>query len=117
MNQTKNAVVSIALALIISPLSFAQKNVSVWLTNSDRSALFQQQPPIEFSRTTTPGTVIDVSDSKTYQSIDGFGFAVTGGSAQLLMRMDASKRSAILHELYADDGNNIGSSYLRVSVG
>jgi glucosylceramidase len=31
--------------------------------------------------------------------------------------MDPAKRAAILHELYADDGNNIGSSYIRVSVG
>ena len=49
--------------------------------------------------------------------MDGFGFAVTGGSAQLLMRMDPEKRAAILHELYADDGNNIGTSYIRISVG
>ena len=45
------------------------------------------------------------------------GFAVTGGSAQLLMRMDPAARAAILHELYADDGNNIGTSYIRVSIG
>jgi glucosylceramidase len=31
--------------------------------------------------------------------------------------MDPAKRSAILHELYADDGSNIGISYIRVSVG
>lgn len=61
--------------------------------------------------------IIDVSDSKTYQIIDGFGFAVTGGSAQLLMHMDPAKRTAILRELYAEDGDGIGSSYIRVSVG
>ena len=31
--------------------------------------------------------------------------------------MDPAKRAAILHELYADDGNSIGSSYIRVSIG
>lgn len=117
MNRIRTALATIALAQIISPHSFAQKNVSVWLTNQDRSALFQRQSPIEFSKTAAPGIALDVSDSKTYQSIDGFGFAVTGGSAQLLMHMDPAKRSAILHELYADDGNNIGCSYIRVSVG
>lgn len=98
--------------------SFAQKPVSVWLTNADRSALFHQQPQaIQFSNSPASAVVIDVADSKSYQNIDGFGFAVTGGSAQLLMRMDPAKRSATLRELYADDGNGIGSSYIRVSVG
>ncbi len=102
----------------ISLPSVAQKSASVWLTTSDRSALFQQQPqPVQFSNSPASGTIIDVSDSKTYQTIDGFGFAVTGGSAQLLMRMDPAKRMAILRELYAEDGSGIGSSYIRLSVG
>jgi glucosylceramidase len=117
ISKTMNSLAFVALALI--PLSSsAQKSVSVWLTNPDKSALFQQQAqPIQFTKSSATGSVIDVSDSKTYQVIDGFGFAVTGGSAQLLTRMDPAKRSAILHELYSDDSNNIGSSHIRVSVG
>src|SRR5579871_883166 len=107
------------LALTFAPLSsFAQKEASIWLTNPDRSALFQlQSPSVPFTSSPAKEPIIDVDDSKTFQTIDGFGFAVTGGSAQLLMRMDPAARAAILHELYADDGNNIGSSYIRVSVG
>jgi len=107
------------LALTLVPLSsYAQKDASVWLTNPDRSALFQlQSPPTPFTNSPAKDPIIDVDDTKTFQTIDGFGFAVTGGSAQLLMRMDPAARAAILHELYADDGNNIGSSYIRVSVG
>ena len=107
------------LALTLVPLSsFAQKEASIWLTNPDRSALFQlQSPPTPFTNSSPASPIIDVDDTKTFQTIDGFGFAVTGGSAQLLMRMDPASRAAILHELYADDGNNIGSSYIRVSVG
>src|SRR5579871_4127993 len=107
------------LALTLVPLSsYAQKDASVWLTNPDRSALFQlQSPPTPFTNSPAKDPIIDVDDTKTFQTIDGFGFAVTGGSAQLLMHMDPAKRAAILHELYADDGNNIGASYIRVSVG
>lgn len=107
------------LALTLIPLSsYAQKEASIWLTNPDRSALFQlQSPPVPFTSSPATEPIIDVDDSKTFQTIDGFGFAVTGGAAQLLMRMDPEKRAAILRELYADDGNNIGSSYIRVSVG
>jgi glucosylceramidase len=106
-------------ALTLVPLSsFAQKEASIWLTNPDRSALFQlQSPPTPFTGAPAKEPIIDIDDTKTYQTMDGFGFAVTGGSAQLLMRMDPAKRAAILHELYADDGKNIGTSYIRVSIG
>lgn len=96
----------------------AQKDVSLWLTNPDRSALFQQQTPsISFTRSPANTQIIDVDDRKIYQTMDGFGFALTGGSAQLIMHMDPSKRAALLQELFADDGNNIGVSYLRLSIG
>ena len=49
--------------------------------------------------------------------MDGFGFALTGGSAQLLMRMSAAQRTALLKELFTTGGDGIGVSYLRVSIG
>ena len=52
-----------------------------------------------------------------FQSIDGFGFALTGGSAQLLMRMEPTREEALLKELFTGDGNGIDVSYVRVSIG
>jgi glucosylceramidase len=49
--------------------------------------------------------------------MDGFGFALTGGSAQLLMRMDAPRRAELLKELFGTGDHEIGVSYLRVSIG
>jgi glucosylceramidase len=117
-----NAVRSILLFLLaLTPLSSrsqAQKDVSLWLTNPDRSALFQlQTPPLQFAGTPATNLVIDVDEKKTFQTMDGFGFALTGGSAQLITHMDPAKRAALLQELFAVDGNNIGISYLRLSVG
>jgi glucosylceramidase len=103
---------------LLTPLSaHAQKDVSLWLTNSDRSALFQLQTPIPLTRTPATTQIIDVDSKKTYQTIDGFGFALTGGSAQLITKMDPAARATLLHELFAVDGNNIGVSYLRLSIG
>jgi glucosylceramidase len=96
----------------------AQTDVSLWLTNSDRSALFELQTP-QLSFTSAPATnqIINVDSAKAYQTMDGFGFALTGGSAQMIMRMDAAKRAALLQELFGVDGKNIGISYLRLTVG
>ena len=63
------------------------------------------------------GPVINVDDKQTYQPVDGFGFALTGGSAMHIIRMSVESRAKLLHELFATDGNNIGVSYLRVSIG
>jgi glucosylceramidase len=118
MNSKIVSSVSLFLGLL-TPLSLqAQKDVSLWLTNPDKSALFQlQMPPISFAKSTGTSQVIDVDEAKTYQTVDGFGFALTGGSAQLIAHMDAASRAALLQNLFADDGNNIGVSYLRVSIG
>ena len=95
----------------------ATSSVSLYLTSPDRSALLALQPPIAFSTPATAASqTITVNPAKTYQTIDGFGFALTGGSAQLLMHMDAAKRAALLHELFTRTGDGIGVSYLRLTI-
>jgi glucosylceramidase len=97
--------------------SRAQK-VDVWLTNADRSALFEQQKQSpEFKSNTDQHATIKVTEDTTYKPIDGFGFALTGGSAMHMIRMSAPSRAALLKELFATDHNNIGVSYLRLSIG
>jgi glucosylceramidase len=60
---------------------------------------------------------IILEEKKTFQSIDGFGFALTGGSAQHLMQMSPRARAALLKDLFTTDSTHIGASYLRVSIG
>ena len=49
--------------------------------------------------------------------MDGFGHALTGGTAQLMMQMSPAARSALLKELFGKGPGEIGTSYIRVSVG
>ena len=98
----------------------AQTNtgIDVWLTNPDKSALFShQEKKISFGSTENNYPVIHINDKQTYQSIVGFGFALTGGSADHIIQMDAASRQKLLHEVFATDGDNIGVSYLRLSIG
>jgi glucosylceramidase len=88
-----------------------------WLSNADGSAKFQKQNTSLPVSTTGSIPVIEVNGSQKFQSIDGFGAALTGGSAMLLHQMSGTARAAMLKELFAWDGNNIGISYLRVSIG
>jgi len=90
--------------------------IEFWLTNGDKSVLFQKQTA---KPTTVSGTIptLEVDESKTAQSIEGFGGALTGGSAMLINNMDAQAKTSLLKELFAADGNNIGISYIRISIG
>ncbi|HZY62197.1 MAG TPA: glucosylceramidase, partial [Edaphobacter sp.] len=118
MTLKKTGILLLGASIAVLPACQAQKKAQVWLTNPDRSALFQHQTAApKFSKTNNAEPTIHVDASQRYQSIDGFGFALTGGSAQLMMRMSPSARAALLRELFSPAGNGIGVSYLRVSIG
>src|ERR1700691_4742418 len=108
-------------ALLFSSLSLnaqPEREARMWLTTPDRTALVAPQAAaLHFSPTAGQLPVLTVDDAQRFQSIDGFGFALTGGSAQLLIRMGATQRAALLKELFTTGDNAIGVSYLRVSIG
>lgn len=95
-----------------------EQGARLWLTTPDRTALVALQPgALHFSAEAGQSPALTVDDAQPFQSIDGFGFALTGGSAQLLMRTGAAQRSALLKELFTRGDGGIGVSYLRVSIG
>jgi glucosylceramidase len=109
---------SFSLLIFITSFIHAQSNhIDVWLTNKDRSALFEQQPSLAFNSSNKNEQTIIVDNSKTFQTMDGFGFALTGGSAMHIINMHADERNKLLHQLFDTTGNAIGVSYLRLSIG
>lgn len=93
-------------------------DVTTYLTNPDQSAMFQkQQVALNFSSSSNAGSTIEVDTTQLFQSIDGFGYTLTGGSASLLYSLPAATQDALLKELFQWDANNIGVSYLRISIG
>lgn len=90
----------------------------MWLTKADGSLKLQKQAAhLEFREGEPDGAVIEVDTSVTYQSMDGFGYALTGGSATLIRRLDQQKQQSLLNELFSTGEDAIGVSYLRVSIG
>ncbi|MFL5581031.1 MAG: glycoside hydrolase family 30 protein [Gemmatimonadaceae bacterium] len=95
----------------------AGDTVSVWLTNGDRSALLARQPNLLFATATNDNPSIVVDDATTHQTMDGFGYTLTGGSALVINRMPAAPRQALLQELFGRGPDELGISYLRLSIG
>jgi glucosylceramidase len=89
-----------------------------WITRG-ANALLQPMQPVAFSGSLSQDALptIEVDDSRTFQPIEGFGFALTGGSAYLLASLPATERAALLQELFGLTDDAVGLSCLRVSIG
>jgi glucosylceramidase len=64
----------------------------VWLTKGDQTVKLQQQGTSYFSGTSAAGTTIEVDGSQMFQTIDGFGYTLTGGSVQVINQLSATKK-------------------------
>jgi glucosylceramidase len=92
--------------------------VEAWLTRPDRSVLCAKQPGyLPIGSHAQNGEIIKVNAARRYQTIDGFGFSLTGGSADLICKLAPDVRKSLLRELFLTDREGIGITYLRVSIG
>jgi glucosylceramidase len=106
---------AIVFVTLISVVSNAQK-IEKWMTRLDKSKLLEKQKQtLVFAKNNQNLPTIFVDDSKTFQTIDGFGYTLTSGSASLINQL--SNKKQLLKELFGHDENSIGVNYLRVSVG
>ncbi len=93
-------------------------DVSYWLTKGDRSSLLEKGTmPLAFGTSANMFAKIIVDTTQTYQTMDGFGYTLTGGSAQVMQSLPAAGKDALLRQLFSTEGNGIGISYLRLSIG
>ncbi len=91
--------------------------IKTWTTTIDKSQLLNSSS-LTFKEKQQTSIVISIDTTAVNQTMDGFGYALTGGSAYLInQKMNASDRSSLLQELFLSDGNGIGISYLRISIG
>ena len=96
----------------------AAGTITAWVTTPDQTQQLRQQPgQLAFGKAAPTGAVIDIDDRQRFQTMDGFGYCLTGGSAELLHAMSAPARAKLLRELFGTGPNDIGVSYLRLSIG
>ncbi|HQB28639.1 MAG TPA: glycoside hydrolase family 30 beta sandwich domain-containing protein [Paludibacter sp.] len=93
------------------------KDVSTYVTTGDKTMLFS-------AVSKSFGTGINMNIEKTltlkpeqtFQTIDGFGAAITGSSCYNLLKMSKEDRAKLLEESFSPD-KGMGYSYIRVSIG
>ena len=111
----KRLIIILFFALVNLQL-YGQRTLQQWVTDPDGGRLLSEGGTVEFQNALAGGGVpVVVDERQTYQEMLGFGYALTGGSAELLMKMTPAARHAVLEELFAPDRMNI--SVLRLTVG
>ncbi len=89
-----------------------------WITSLDQSSLLKKtEIEINGIKEVEAAATIIIDTSKSFQEIDGFGYSLTGGSALHINKMSELARKALLQELFDTGENNLGVSYLRISIG
>ncbi|MDN3581686.1 glycoside hydrolase family 30 protein [Mucilaginibacter flavus] len=101
-----------------TPTTPLSSDVAMWLTTADQTNVFSKQNvSINFGTSAASGPLINIDAATTYQTIDGFGYCLTGGSAQVINLMSDAQKNDLLTDLFATDGTHIGVSYLRITIG
>ncbi len=90
-------------------------DVSVWLTTGNEVHLMKQQNGVNFSKDIGDFTIV-IDSASTFQTMDGFGAALTGSSAYLIKQLSESARKTLLEDLF-DPEKGIGINYLRITIG
>ena len=101
----------------VTPLDTSTSKAVFWLTTPDEATLFQRQHALGYSNATNSDPTIVIDTTKKFQSMDGFGYTLTSGSATLINDMSAGAKTNLLNELFGDNDNSIHVSYLRISIG
>lgn len=96
----------------------ATNEVDFWLTKSDETVKLQKQTNIlAFATPINQYPIIEVNENTTYQTVDGFGYTLTGGSADVINSLSTSKKQELLQDLFGSAESSISVSYLRLSIG
>lgn len=107
----------ISAVLLLFGCHLQAQTVRISLTTSDLSKTLEAQPSSTFS----PGSshsplTITVNEHERYQTMDGFGAAMTDGSAWLLHdRLPSETRQRVMTQLF-DPTHGIGLSFIRLPI-
>lgn len=102
--------------VIITPP--ATNDMALWITKANQTSLLEKQSvTLSFGTAANSNQTIDVDSTQQFQTVDGFGYTLTGGSANLINSMTLTEKNNLLREFFGNDPSSIGVSYLRVSLG
>ncbi len=95
------------------------RTVATWVTTGDHSRLLAREPDLHFNSAAVDSSipVIDIDYSREFQSVVGWGAAMSDAAAYLIQtKLSAPQREALLQELFGR-APGIGLSFVRIPMG
>jgi glucosylceramidase len=94
----------------------ANGQVTIYVTTNSRSQDLKKQFADFSAKGNMSPTTIRLEPGTRYQTMDGFGAAVTGSTCYNLMQMTAENREKFLKETFSQT-EGMGHSYIRIAIG
>ena len=88
----------------------------VWITTADGTDKLTDMGTVDFSTAPTSAPAIVVDPTLTYQTMQGFGGAITDSSASVLYSLPAAQRAQVMASLFSPVTGD-GLDYLRQPIG
>lgn len=110
----RKKIVITTLCLLQSLIGLCQQ-AKVLTTTGSRS---QESVWSTVSVSSTASTnLITLQPAEKYQTVEGFGFAITYAACYNLLKMSNADRKALLTKTFGNGEGNLGASYVRISIG
>ena len=123
MQKSKRFINVVLLLVGIVTINFFTPNflqAQQWTSSADGNLQFAKNSIKKLPNANAiPATAIKikVDASKTFQTMEGFGYGLTGGSAELIHALPKEKRTQLLKEIFGQTEADLGVSYIRISIG
>ncbi|KRD08381.1 beta-glucosidase [Flavobacterium sp. Root901] len=115
-NRIKAFMTQVIILMLLFITKTNAQTVTPFITSGDQTRLLQQQATVSFGTNsgTNPSTVT-VNAGTTYQTMDGFGYTLTEGSAEVISGMAATQQNQLLNDLY-NPNTGLNASVIRISI-
>lgn len=103
-----------AVSLIGAAPTPPAAKIEGWLTTGDGA---QRMAPVEVGAPAIDAVPVVVDPARRFQTMVGFGAAITDASAIVLTRMAPARRAALLHELFGTAPGALRLGFTRLTIG
>lgn len=104
------------ISLLLAPAALHSQTTVSYTTTADRKQMLKQEVGTTASRAGTNNVITINPNVGSYQTIDGFGYAITYSSCYNLLKMQKADRTKLLTQIYSQK-HGYGVSYARISIG
>ena len=94
---------------VVVPPTLVVTDIEFWLTKADQSVKLEKQTAIlKFGTAFNNYNSVEINDASTFQEMEGFGYTLTGGSAQVINQLGTAAKKDLLQDIL--------SSYINIDL-